>query len=148
MATEQVTIAAGNCLMTLIADPQVGVVICPITGAFAPMSDRLAQDLVDVAETTDKLICVVWGSPAADEAAYRKILLGSSKVATFRTFGNCVRAVKAWLDWHAFRARYQSPFLTAPDDASTRRRSSGSASLGTATLFPLTEPRRCWRRMA
>ena len=97
-------------LETLAADPEVGVIICPITGAFAPMSDRLAQDLVDVAETTDKLICVIWGSPAADEDAYRKILLGSSKLAVFRTFGNCVAAVKGWLDWHAFRAGYESPF--------------------------------------
>ena len=37
----------------VVADPDVGVLICPITGAFPPMSDRLAQDIVDVAETTD-----------------------------------------------------------------------------------------------
>ena len=98
-------------LDALVADPAVGVVIAPITGAFPPMSDRFAQDLVDVAETTDKPICVVWGSPLGTEAAYRDLLLSSSRVAVFRTFRNCVTAVRAWLDYHEFRARYRSPFV-------------------------------------
>lgn len=49
----------------ILADPSVGVLICPITGPFPPMSDRLAQDLADAAEATDKLVCVIWGSPSA-----------------------------------------------------------------------------------
>ncbi|WP_405685477.1 acetate--CoA ligase family protein [Streptomyces sp. NBC_00057] len=98
----------------ILADPAVGVLICPITGPFPPMSDRLAQDLVDAAETTDKLVCVVWGSPVGTEDAYRTTLLGSSRVATFRTFGNCITAVKAYLDHHRFAASYRSPFDEAP----------------------------------
>ncbi|MYY00939.1 MULTISPECIES: acetate--CoA ligase family protein [unclassified Streptomyces] len=98
----------------ILADPSVGVLICPITGPFPPMSDRLAQDLVDAAEATDKLVCVVWGSPVGTEEAYRTTLLGSSRVATFRTFGNCVTAVKAYLDHHRFVASYRSPFDEAP----------------------------------
>lgn len=98
----------------ILADPEVGVLICPITGPFPPMSDKLAQDLVDAAETTDKLICVVWGSPVGTEDAYRTTLLGSSRVATFRTFGNCIGAVKAYLDHHRFTTGYRSPFDEAP----------------------------------
>jgi acyl-CoA synthetase (NDP forming) len=98
----------------ILADPDVGVLICPITGPFPPMSDRLAQDLVDAAETTDKLVCVVWGSPVGTEDAYRTTLLGSSRVATFRTFGNCITAVKAYLDHHRFAGSYRSPFDEAP----------------------------------
>ncbi|MEV3990485.1 acetate--CoA ligase family protein [Streptomyces sp. NPDC049837] len=98
----------------ILDDPDVGVLICPITGPFPPMSDKLAQDLVDAAEATDKLICVVWGSPVGTEAAYRDTLLGSSRVATFRTFGNCVTAVKAYLDHHRFTRAYRSPFDEAP----------------------------------
>jgi acyl-CoA synthetase (NDP forming) len=101
-------------LDAILADPSVGVLICPITGPFPPMSDKLAQDLVEVAETTDKLVCVVWGSPVGTEAAYRETLLGSSRVATFRTFGNCVRAVAAYLEHHRFTADYRSPFEDAP----------------------------------
>ncbi|WP_406453395.1 acetate--CoA ligase family protein [Streptomyces sp. NBC_00876] len=98
----------------ILADPEVGVLICPITGPFPPMSDKLAQDLVDAAEATDKLVCVIWGSPVGTEDAYRTTLLGSSRVATFRTFGNCITAVKAYLDHHRFAASYRSPFDEAP----------------------------------
>ncbi|MFD4141954.1 acetate--CoA ligase family protein [Streptomyces sp. NPDC058572] len=98
----------------ILADPSVGVLICPITGPFPPMSDRLAQDLVDAAETTDKLVCVVWGSPLGTEAAYRETLLGSSRLATFRTFANCITAVRAHLEHHRFTAHYRSPFDEAP----------------------------------
>ncbi|WP_405941861.1 acetate--CoA ligase family protein [Streptomyces sp. NBC_00207] len=98
----------------ILADPAVGVLICPITGPFPPMSDRLAQDLVDAAEASDKLICVIWGSPVGTEDAYRTTLLGSSRVATFRTFGNCITAVRAYLGHHRFTAGYRSPFEDAP----------------------------------
>ncbi|MFF7369308.1 acetate--CoA ligase family protein [Streptomyces tricolor] len=98
----------------LLADPGVGVLICPVTGPFPPLSDRLVRDLVAAAEETDKLVCVVWGSPAGTEPAYREVLLGSSRVATFRTVGNCLTAVRAWLGHHRFVADYRSPFDTAP----------------------------------
>ncbi|MFG2721101.1 acetate--CoA ligase family protein [Streptomyces sp. NPDC048416] len=98
----------------ILADPSVGVLICPITGPFPPMSDKLAQDLVDAAEQTDKLVCVVWGSPLGTEAAYRETLLGSGRVATFRTFANCIGAVRAHLSHHRFTTGYRSPFDEAP----------------------------------
>ncbi|MGP3978079.1 acetate--CoA ligase family protein [Streptomyces sp. 8N114] len=98
----------------ILADPDVGVLVCPITGPSPPMSDKLARDLVAAAEETDKLVCVVWGSPVGTEDAYRHTLLGSSRVATFRTFGNCVRAVRAYLDHHRFTRTYRSPFDDAP----------------------------------
>ncbi|GAA2222292.1 acetate--CoA ligase family protein [Streptomyces amakusaensis] len=99
---------------SILADPGVGVLICPITGPFPPLSDRLAQDLVAAAEATEKLVCVVWGSPVGTEDAYRRTLLGSSRVATFRTFGNCITAVRAHLDHHRFTSGYRSPFDEAP----------------------------------
>jgi acetate---CoA ligase (ADP-forming) len=121
-------------LDAIVCDPNVGAVICPITGALASMSKPLAQDLVDVAETTDKPICVIWGSPIADGEPAFDILCSSSKVITFRTFQNCVHAVRAWLDWHAFRARYRSPFAKP-----VRRRSSAAAALPAGPARSLTE---------
>ncbi|MFB7289503.1 acetate--CoA ligase family protein [Actinacidiphila glaucinigra] len=114
----------------ILADPGVGVLVCPITGPFPPMSDRLALDLAEAAEATDKLVCVIWGSPVGTEEAYRTTLLGSSRVATFRTFGNCVTAVRAWLDHHRFTAGYRSPFDDAP------RTPSSSARKARALLHP------------
>ncbi|MFC6067707.1 acetate--CoA ligase family protein [Streptomyces ochraceiscleroticus] len=114
----------------ILADPSVGVLICPITGPFPPMSDKLAQDLVDAAEQTDKLVCVVWGSPVGTEDAYRRTLLGSSRVATFRTFANCITAVRAHFEHHRFTASYRSPFDEAP------RTPSPSARKAQALLRP------------
>ncbi|PSJ26242.1 pimeloyl-CoA synthetase [Streptosporangium nondiastaticum] len=98
----------------LLDDPSVGVLICPVPGPFPPLSDRLVRDLVAAAERTDKLVCVVWGSPVGTEDAYRTTLLGSSRVATFRTFSNCITAVRAYLAHHRFTDAYRSPFDTAP----------------------------------
>ncbi|HTA08878.1 MAG TPA: acetate--CoA ligase family protein [Streptosporangiaceae bacterium] len=92
-------------LAALLADPNVGVLVVPITGAFSPMSDKFVADLAAAAETTDKPICVVWGSPVGTEAAYCEGLLSSSRIVTFRTFRNCVTAVRAYLDFHAFQQR-------------------------------------------
>jgi acyl-CoA synthetase (NDP forming) len=97
-------------LDAIVADPAVDLIICPITGALASMSAPLTRDLVDVAETTDKPICVIWGSPTADNEEGYKNLIASPKVITFRTFGNCVNAVKAYFDHHAFSSRYRSAF--------------------------------------
>jgi acyl-CoA synthetase (NDP forming) len=96
---------------TMLADPNVDLLLCPITGALPSMGDKLCQDLVDASTTTDKPIFVVWGSPVGTEESYTKILLNST-VPTFRTFTNAVMAAKAYFDHHRFVAGYKSPFAT------------------------------------
>jgi acyl-CoA synthetase (NDP forming) len=93
----------------IIADPNVDLVLCPITGALPSMGDKLTRDLVAAAATTDKPMLIVWGSPTGDETAYTETLLGST-VPTFRTFTNAVMAAKAYFDHHRFAADYHSPF--------------------------------------
>jgi acyl-CoA synthetase (NDP forming) len=107
------TPAGRRILDLLLADPNVDVLVVPITGALDTMSGPLARDLVAVAATTDTPIFVVWGSPVGTEAPYRDTLLGS-RLPVFRTFGNCVRAVRAYADYWAFADRYESPFPDAP----------------------------------
>ncbi len=108
---------AGRRIVELIlADPNIDVLICPITGALETMSQPLARDLVDVAATTDKPVFVVWGSPVGTEPAYTDVLLGSN-LPVFRTFGNCVRAVRAYLDYWGFVSRFRSPIADAPVEA-------------------------------
>lgn len=117
-------------LDAIVADPNCSMIICPITGALPSMSNRLAKDLVDVSKETDKPILVVWGSPVGDEVAYREILL-NSQVPVFRTFGNAVRAAKAYFDYHAFRESYTSPFakpVLKPSKAAAVVRENGIAS--------------------
>ncbi|WP_154674430.1 acetate--CoA ligase family protein [Nakamurella lactea] len=99
-------------LDAILADPAVGILVVPITGAFPPMSDAFVADLVAVSETTEKPICVVWGSPVGTEDAYRAGLLGS-QLPVFRTFGNCVTAIRALLDFQRFQRRVaEMPVVT------------------------------------
>lgn len=100
-------------LDSIIADPNVDLIICPITGALATISLPLATDLVAAAKTTDKPILVVWGSPDTNDPVYTDVLL-ASKLPTFRTFHNCVAATRAYADYWEFRARYVSPFSKTP----------------------------------
>jgi acyl-CoA synthetase (NDP forming) len=104
-------------LDAILADPAVAVLVVPIAGAFSPISETFARHLVDAADRTDKPICVVWGSPVADEEAYREILL-PSRLPVFRSVGNCLTAVKAYLDHHAFVRSYRSPFAAAVTEPS------------------------------
>jgi acetate---CoA ligase (ADP-forming) len=100
-------------LDAILADPNVDILVIPITGAVVMFSEPFTRDIIDVARTTTKPIFVVWGAPAGtDDTYYRRLLDGGLPV--FRTFGNCVKAVKAYADYWTFAARYQSPFDGAP----------------------------------
>jgi acyl-CoA synthetase (NDP forming) len=107
----------------IIADPNVDLILCPITGALASMADKLTADLVAAAARTDKPMLVVWGSPTGDEAAYRENLLKSA-VPTFRTFTNAVMAASAYFEHHRFVDGYRSPFA---HPVRTRTKSSTAA---------------------
>lgn len=113
-------------LDAILADPNIGALVVPITGAFSPMSDKFVADLAAVAETTDKPVCVVWGSPVGTEDAYREGLLASSRIVTFRTFRNCVTAVRAYFDYHAFRSHVHDVLSPAEDAPPSARRTGGS----------------------
>ncbi len=118
----------------LVADPRVDLLVVPITGAVELFSEPFTRDLVDVAATTDTPIFVIWGAPpGTDDTYYFRLLDGGLPV--FRTFGNCVKAVKAYLDYWDFAARYRSPFADAPTEplpaAAKARRILADAPPGT-----------------
>ena len=115
-------------LDAILSDPGVAALICPITGA-GSMANRLAKDLVVKAEEHGKPVFVVWGSPVGTEVAYTDILL-PSPLPVFRSFANCVTAVKAYFDYHDFAARYRSPWPNVPTVESAT----------TADLRPLLQP--------
>ena len=100
-------------LQALVADPNVAALIVPVAGAVDMFSEGLSRDCAIVAKTTDKPIFMVWGAPpGTDDHYYFKMLDGGLPV--FRTFGNCVDAVKAYFDYWEFVRRYESPFADAP----------------------------------
>jgi acyl-CoA synthetase (NDP forming) len=100
-------------LEALVADPRVAALIVPVAGAVDMFSEGLSRDCAIVARTTDKPIFMVWGAPpGTDDHYYYKML--DAGLPVFRTFGNCVDAVKAYFDYWAFVRRYRSPFADAP----------------------------------
>jgi acyl-CoA synthetase (NDP forming) len=105
-------------LRALVDDPAVGLVICPFVANAYQLSDAVARDVVEVAGTTTKPLCVVWGSPTATEAAYTEVLT-SAPVTTFRTFSQCVTAVKAYFDHAAARRRLGDPAPVPTDPVPT-----------------------------
>ena len=129
-----VTTPAGRQILDLlVADPHVDVLICPITGALDDDERPLARDLVAVAETTDKPIFVVWGSPVGTERAYTETLLRVVSCRCSARSANCVRAVRAYLDYWDVRCdRYRSPF----DDAPTEPRPAAATGAGSSTEAP------------
>ena len=97
----------------LLADPAVDVLVVPITGAVDLFSDPLTRDLVDAAATSTTPVFVVWGAPpGTDDTYYFRLLDGG--LPAFRTFSNCVQAVRAYADYWQFVGRYRSPFADAP----------------------------------
>jgi acyl-CoA synthetase (NDP forming) len=102
-------------LDVLLADKNVDILVIPITGAVAIFSDPFTRDIIDAAQTSTKPIFVVWGAPAGtDDTYYKRLLDGGLPV--FRTFHNCVGAVKSYADYWTFSAHYRSPFADAPTE--------------------------------
>jgi acyl-CoA synthetase (NDP forming) len=100
----------------ILADKNVDILIVPITGAVAHFSGPLTRDCIEAAKLTHKPIFMIWGAPSGTDDTYYKRLLDGG-LPTFRTFHNCVAAVKAYADYWTFAARYRSPFTDAPTTA-------------------------------
>jgi len=128
--------ARGRAILDLIVDdPKVDMLVVPITGAVEMFSNPFTRDLVEVARSTTKPIFVVWGAPpGTDDTYYRRLLDGGLPV--FRTFSNCVGAMRAYVDYWQFARRYRSAFPGAPKRpsrmAARARRILGLAAPGEA----------------
>ena len=122
-------------LDVILADKNVDILVIPITGAVVTFSEPFTRDIIDAAKTTTKPVYVVWGAPAGtDDTYYKRLLDGGLPV--FRTFHNCVAAVKSYADYWTFSARYRSPFDDVPREplpaARTARKLLGELRPGEA----------------
>ena len=100
-------------LDVILADKNVDILVIPITGAVVTFSEPFTRDIIAAAQSTTKPVFVVWGAPAGTDDTYYKRLLDGG-LSVFRTFHNCVAAVKSYADYWSFSARYRSPFDGAP----------------------------------
>ncbi|HVJ98937.1 MAG TPA: acetate--CoA ligase family protein [Acidimicrobiia bacterium] len=97
----------------ILADKNVDILVIPITGAVAIFSEPFVRDIIEVSKTTTKPIHVIWGAPSGTDDTYYKRLLDGG-LPTYRTFNNCVKSIKAYVDYWSFIGRYSSPFADAP----------------------------------
>jgi acyl-CoA synthetase (NDP forming) len=101
-------------LETILADPNVDVLVVPVAGWYPPTSDVLAADVVAAAQRTDKTVCVIWNSPVADEPSYREVLLGAN-IPVFRSYRNCIMALSAYFEYNDHLDRLAAvPALAVP----------------------------------
>ncbi|HEY5172591.1 MAG TPA: acetate--CoA ligase family protein [Acidimicrobiia bacterium] len=108
-------------LDVILADKNVDILVIPITGAVVTFSEPFTRDIIEAARHTTKPVFVVWGAPAGtDDTYYKRLLDGGLPV--FRTFHNCVAAVKSYADYWTFSARYRSPFDDAAREPSPAAR--------------------------
>ena len=91
-------------LETLLADPGIGVVVVPFVADAYHLSETMARDIIEVAKDAQKPICVVWSSPIGTSATYTDVLVKSG-LPVFRTFNECITALRGYFDYHAFLAR-------------------------------------------
>jgi acyl-CoA synthetase (NDP forming) len=103
-------------LELVLADPNVDILLAPITGVFPGMSDALAKDLIELHQqaraTGGKPVVVAWTSPIRDDPAYRSLC--EAGVPLFHSFGGAVRGIKALVGFSHFTHRYRSPFADVP----------------------------------
>jgi acyl-CoA synthetase (NDP forming) len=93
-------------LALLAEDPNIDVVVVPITGVFPGMSDAVARDVITVKERGCRTpILVVWSSPIRDDPTLE--LLAEAQVPVFHSVRTCVRGVEAMLAFsrHVRQAR-------------------------------------------
>lgn len=96
-------------LETILSDPRVGLLICPITGVYRDGTesfDNSLRDLVDVSQSLAKPVFVVWADPSTDDHAFKEILVPSG-LAVFRSVSNCARAAAAFFTYHAHRKAHR-----------------------------------------
>jgi len=103
----------------------------------------MAQHVVEAAATSPKPIAVVWGSPAGTEQVYRDVLVPSG-IPVFRTFGQCVAALRGYFDHHALRARYTRAVPAAgppPIELGAGRTFSEPAAKAVLAAYGIAVPR-------
>jgi acetate---CoA ligase (ADP-forming) len=80
-------------------DPNVDVIVIGITGAIGGMTDKMADDLLVLADSCPKPIVVTWNSPKTFGDGFEEIV--STGLPMFRSFRGCFNALRAFNDYQA-----------------------------------------------
>ena len=96
-------------------DPAVGCTVVGVTGAVAPMTDLLGDDIAAVAEESS--IIATWNSLKVDEPGFDRLV--ASGVPLFRSFRGCFGALASYHRYQRHRAgfRVRPPLSDAVPEA-------------------------------
>ena len=97
---------------TCLQDPNVDILVCPITGILPSMSHIVANDIVDAYRAAKKPVIVIWGSPVTDDPGFRILVEG--RVPMFRSFKSCVAGIKRYVDYARFLDGFEPRTITPP----------------------------------
>jgi acetate---CoA ligase (ADP-forming) len=103
----------------IMEDPNVDIVVCPITGVLPSMSKVVCTDIVDAYRSGKKQVVVIWGSPSVDDEGYRILVEG--QVPMFRSFRSCAVGLRRYLDYGRARVRYDTCHVAQPSVHPTLR---------------------------
>ena len=101
-----------QCIDICLDDPNVDILVCPITGILPSMSKIVAGDIVDAYKEAKKPVIVIWGSPVTDEEGYRILVEGG--VPMFRSFRSFVVGLRRYLDYWRFLERFEERPIPEP----------------------------------
>ncbi|MFN2543992.1 MAG: acetate--CoA ligase family protein [Actinomycetota bacterium] len=96
----------------VMEDPNVDIVVCPITGVLPSMSKVVCTDIVDAYANGKKQVVVIWGSPVVDDPGYRILVEGG--VPMFRSFRSCAIGLQRYLAWGRHGETHESRTVGAP----------------------------------
>lgn len=82
-------------LELILEDPSIGLVIFPITGVAAGLTDAIGEAILKVHATATKPIVVIWSAPTTDHPLYQE--LWDAGLPMFRNFRNAISGIKALL---------------------------------------------------
>ena len=101
-----------QCIDICLDDPNVDILVCPITGILPSMSKVVAGDIVDAYKEAKKPVVVIWGSPVTDEEGYRILVEGG--VPMFRSFRSFVVGLRRYLDYWRFLEGFEARPIAEP----------------------------------
>jgi acyl-CoA synthetase (NDP forming) len=119
-------------LEILLEDKNTDILLAPITGVFAGMSDALAKDLIELHKTAKKTIVVVWSSPLRDDDAYRALV--ASGIPLFHSYSGAVRGIRAYVDFSKFVHAKHPAISALPKKPSLRAEKAKAIITGHAQI--------------
>lgn len=89
-----------NYLRTMLQDEALHSMIIMLTMYVGKRAEKVAQDIVDIFQETDKPLLVCWIAGSLAQDAYK--ILEKAGVPLFKTPGRCVRAIKTLVKYSHF----------------------------------------------